>query len=69
MIILKSLHSNSDTNIVLSEIHVHHLHIDRSDNIRMEKTVILNQLIEAERGGAISDVCLLIFLLVQEILK
>ena len=67
-IILTSLHSNSNTNIVQYEIHVHHLHIYRSDDIKKEKTVILNPKIEAKRGGALIDVCLFILILVQEIL-
>ena len=68
-IILTSLHSNYHTNIVEHEIHVNHLHIYHSNDIRKEKTMILNSKIEAKRGGAIIDVCLFIFLLVQEILK
>ena len=68
-IILTSLHSNSYTNIVEHEIHVNHLHIYHSNDIRKEKTMILNSKIEVKRGSAVIDICLFIFLLVQEIVK
>ena len=68
-IVLTSLHSNYHTNIVEHEIHVNHLHIYHSNDIRKEKTMILNLKIEEKRGGAITDICLFNFLLVQEKLK
>ena len=68
-IILTSLHSNSYTNVVLYEIHVNDPHIYLSDDIRKEKTMILNSKIEEKRGGAVIDISLFIFLLVQEKLK
>ena len=68
-IILTSLHSNSYTNVVLYEIHVSDLHVYHSYVIRKEKIMNLNTKIEEKRGGAITDICLFIFLLVQEKLK
>ena len=68
-IILTSLHSNSYTNVVLYEIHVNDLHVYHSYVIRKEKIMNLNSKIEEKRGGAITDICLFIFLLVQEKLK
>ena len=56
-IILLSLHSNSYTNIVQYEIHVNHLHIYHSDDIKKEKTMNLNSKIEEKRGGAVTDIC------------
>ena len=68
-IILTSLHSNSYTNVVWYEIQVNHLHIYHSNDIRKEKSMNLNSKIEEKRGGAVTDICLFIFLLVQEKLK
>ena len=68
-IILTSLHSNSYTNVVLYEIHVNDLHVYHSYVIRKEKIMNLNSKIEEKKGGAITDICLFIFLLVQEKLK
>ena len=68
-IILTSLHSNFYTNVVLYEIHVNDLHVYHSYVIRKEKIMNLNSKIEEKRGGAITDICLFIFLLVQEKLK
>ena len=68
-IILTSLQSNSYTNLVQYEIHANHLHIYHSEDIKKEKTTILNSKTEEKRGGAVTNICLFIFLFVQEKLK